>query len=245
MTTLADWSSQEAPSWLDRLAPVFWSLLSTLVLAAALITGTEAWTAGRHREAVVGASALGVLFLVALIAGWSVGLWTRWSHCADLLHLGVPRSPWGRWWLFWPLACAGFVVVAVPVGTWLAGRFPQTPEQYDAHLERSATLTGGVATQVLHAAAEEVIYRGVMLVTVMAVMAFVSRRWPWLRAVLVAAAAGTSVALFAVHHVEYGMANVLSCVVHGSVWVVVALVARSVWPTTAMHAGYNVAVLVP
>lgn len=250
MSTLAERGScllrevvRECPGRLRLFLLLLWSLGCTMLMFMLLVVVSETWTGGRPQATVTGGVVFTLLLLAAVAVGWAGRTRSELSQCARDLHVSSPRSPWGPWWLFWPLVCAGFVAIAVTVGTWFAGQFTRTAAQVKASLERSTTLTGGVVTQVLHAAGEEFLYRGVMLVAVMAVMLLVSRRRPRVRAALMAAAVATSIVLFAVAHLEYGVANVLSCAVTGTGYAVSAVVSRSVWPAVAMHAGYNVVVL--
>lgn len=234
---------RELPGWLRLCLLLLWSLGCTLLLFVALIVFSENWTGGHRQAAINGGLIFSLMWLGTVVVGWSGRVRSEFSRCSRDLHIAAPLSPWGPWWLFWPLLWMLFMVLAVSKSAWLVGRFPLEAAQYDAHLERSATLTGGVETQVLHAAGEEFFYRGLMLVAVLAITLFIPDRRRWLRGVLIVAAVVVSVTAFAAHHSGYGMANVLSSATNGVVYAIAALVARSVWPAVAMHAGYNVAVL--
>ncbi|WP_158306539.1 CPBP family intramembrane glutamic endopeptidase [Rhodococcus opacus] len=82
---------------------------------------------------------------------------------------------------------------------------------------------------------EEIAFRNVVLLV---------QRWRPHATLLIAIIATASTALFAVSHLNYGTANVVSGFVGGAVYVGLALYTRSLWPAIMTHFIYNTVIMV-
>lgn len=231
------------------LRSITWSLalLFTTCCGATALFVSDELGAGRS-DAVPGMLVFGVgsaIILLSLSLLIDARHWSLRQFLRDAL-LGRPEGP--RWvrmpaWSWWTLVVVAWTVISLGFGHLvLRATPPPLPEEIVANAERSAT-TGGVALQVVHAAAEEAVFRSLIVGFGLAVALLVSCRWGR-RAVLAMVILVSGVA-FGLLHQAHGMTNVISAGVSGVVYAWMVVLSRSLWPAIAAHAGFNVIVLSP
>lgn len=103
---------------------------------------------------------------------------------------------------------------------------------------RNGTFGAAVLYPFLVAALpEEIRYRALVLLAQRAVVALTPLR-P-VRVLVVAAAAGLSIAVFAAAHAEFGAMNMVPSVTDGAIYTGLVIYTRSLWPAIFCHRFYD------
>lgn len=128
---------------------------------------------------------------------------------------------------------AGYLLGMVPV---LAASVPATDARVDA-VSAAPAWVPSVFFATYAPAAEEIAFRGALLVAVAVVVSSTSNRW--IRgAVTVAALIGTSW-VFGLVHLDWSLLNAVSAGVGGVIFGSVAIATRSLWASIVAHALFN------